>query len=184
MGLGNIVGSVLYIGGEHNGSKEMTNNTHIERLFRNHYRQLHCLARMLLHDDELARDIVHDVFVALLSNRQVEDVTLGYLVNSVRNRCLNYIRDASVLDRLKALYYIESEEYDIEDWPDEEIISKIFLIIKSDLSPRCRMAMELRFVEGLKFSEISESMGISEVAVYGHVRHAIETIRKKLNQNG
>ena len=139
---------------------------------------------MLLHDDELARDIVHDVFVALLSKSQGKEATLGYLINAVRNRSLNYIRDASVIERLKAFYYIENEEYDTEEPHDEETISYIFQIIKSELSPRCRQVMELRFVEGLKFSEISKKMGISEVAVYGHVRHAIEIIRKKLNQNG
>ncbi|MDE5850242.1 MAG: hypothetical protein K2H38_08885 [Muribaculaceae bacterium] len=66
----------------------MTDKTHIERLFREHYRQLHRLAKILLHDDELARDIVHDVFASLLSGRKENTVTIGFLLNSVRNRCL------------------------------------------------------------------------------------------------
>lgn len=139
---------------------------------------------MLLHDGDLARDIVHDVFETVITAANDDKVTLGYLINAVRNRCLNYIRKASVMDRLKALYYMQADEYESEEWPDEETISRIYHIIKSELSPRCREAMDLRFVEGLKFSDISKKMSISEVAVYGHIRHAIETIRKKLNQNG
>ncbi len=162
----------------------MANHDHIEILFKEHYRKMHRLARMLLHDGELARDIVHDVFVMILTLDNHDNITLGYLMNAVKNNCLNYIRNASVADRLKALYYMQTDEYDTDDWPDEETISAIYDIIKSELTPRCREAMDLRFIQGLKFSDISKIMGISEVAVYGHVRHAIEIIRKKLNQNG
>ena len=162
----------------------MTYKTQIERLFREHYRQLHRLAKMLLHDDDLARDIVHDVFASLLSGGKDATVTVGLLLNAVRNRCLNHIRDASVSQRLASQYYMDIEEYETEDWPDEETIKEIYLIIQSELTPRCRRAIELRFVEGLKFYQVAVAMGISEVAVYGHVRRAIETIRKKLNENG
>ena len=37
------------------------------------------LARRLVHDDETARDIVHDVFAALISS-PVAEVTLVFLV--------------------------------------------------------------------------------------------------------
>ncbi len=159
----------------------MSNKDHIERLFKENYRQLHQLARMLLQYGDLARDMVHDVFVTLLAVENRDNVSSRYLLGAVRNRCLNHIRNTSVTDRLKAFYYLEADEYDTEVWPDEETISKIYQIIKTELSPRCREAMDLRFVEGLKFSEISKRMCISEVAVYGHIRHAIETLRKKLN---
>ena len=162
----------------------MTDMTNIERLFREHYRQMHRLARMLLHDGELARDIVHDVFASLLLGGKDANVSVGFLLNAVRNKCLNYIRDTSVIQRLASQYYMDIEEYETDDWPDEETIKEIYLIIHSDLTPRCRRAMELRFVEGLRFSEVADAMEISEVAVYGHVRRAIETIRKKLYENG
>ncbi|MDE7387065.1 MAG: sigma-70 family RNA polymerase sigma factor [Muribaculaceae bacterium] len=162
----------------------MTNKKHIEKLFKEHYRQLHRLAKMLLHDDELACDIVHDVFAALLYNANDDEISAGYLINAVRNRCINYIRNTSTRQRLANLYYIDSEEYDMETWPNDEDITVIYDIINSDLTPQCRRAMVLRFVNGMKFSEVANEMGISENAVYKYVRHAIVIIRKKLNQNG
>lgn len=162
----------------------MIDNSNIERLFRDHYRQLHRLARMLLHDDELARDIVHDVFASLLSGGRDDVLSIGFLIHSVRNRCLNHIRNVSVSQRLASLYYLDTEEYETEEWPNDETIKEIYFIIQSELTPRCHRAMELRFVKGLKFCEVASTMGISEVAVYGHVRRAIEIIRKKLNKNG
>ena len=119
----------------------MTNKTHIAQLFKEHYRQLHRLARILLHDDDLARDIVHDVFASLLYEGKGDKITFGYLMKAVRNRCINYIRDISVNQRLANLYYMNTEEYEIEDWPDEVMISEIHSLIKSELSPRSRQAM-------------------------------------------
>lgn len=76
------------------------------------------------------------------------------------------------------------EEYDAEKWPDDETIARIYQIIKSELTPQCRRIMELRFINGLSFANVAENLGISETAVYKHVRQALVIIRKKLNQNG
>lgn len=47
----------------------MTERNDIEQLFKAHYPQMHHLAMALLHDADLARDIVHDVFVSLLDGK-------------------------------------------------------------------------------------------------------------------
>ena len=46
----------------------MTDRKDIERLFRQHYRQMYRLATILLHDDAESKDVVHDVFAQLLSD--------------------------------------------------------------------------------------------------------------------
>lgn len=76
------------------------------------------------------------------------------------------------------------EEYDTEDWPDEETIAKMYAFIRNNISPQARQIMELRFSDGIKFSQIAEVMGISETAVYRHLSHALSIIRKKLSENG
>ena len=63
----------------------MTTKDEIERLFRSHYAAMYRLAMLILRDDDVARDIVHDVFEALLVSGK-EDVSEGYLLTAVRNR--------------------------------------------------------------------------------------------------
>lgn len=138
----------------------------------------------LLHDDDLARDIVHDVFVTLLDGIHDSPISSGYLLKAVRNRCLNYIRDCEIHQRIANRYFLENEEYESEEWPDEETIARIYSLIKSEISLPARRIMDLRFSEGLPFSRIAASMGISETAVYRHLSHALTIIRKKLNENG
>lgn len=162
----------------------MTNKSYIEKLFKTHYAQLYQLARALLHDDESSRDIVHDVFTHILYSDIPTAPSAGYLITAVRNRCLNRIRDIGTRDRITNLYFLENEDYYTEDWPDEATITRIYQIIKEDLTPQCRRVMQLRFVDGLTFAKVAATLGISENAVYKHVRQALVIIRKNLSQNG
>lgn len=162
----------------------MMNRNDIETLFKAHYQQMYRLAKALLHDDDSARDIVHDVFESLLYSKSSAPVSPYYLLSSVRNRSLNLIRDKGIHDRILNLYFSEMKEYDTENWPDDETVARIYQIIKGDLTPQCRRVMELRFIDGLNFSKVAEALGVSENAVYKHVRQALVIIRKKLNQNG
>lgn len=175
----------------------MTNKTDIEQLFKAHYKELRRVASALLHDDDTARDVVHDVFASLLSSKAqsvVEadtvlrhhsqcgfPVTPGYLLAAVHNRCLNRLRDLNTQSRVRGLYFLEMDEYDSEDWPDESTIARIYEVIRSELTPQCREIMELRFGRGLKFSEIAAELNLSENTVYRHVRQAIVLIRKKIS---
>lgn len=161
----------------------MTNRNDIEQLFKAHYSQMHRLAVALLHDGDLARDIVHDVFVSLLDSSSGILVTGAYLLRAVRNRCLNYIRDTDIHQRIANRYFLDNEEYDADDWPDEETVNRIYAHISSDISPQARRIIELRFSQGMPFAKIAESMGISESGVYRHLNHALTIIRKKLNEN-
>lgn len=161
----------------------MTNLKDIEKLFKEHYAPMCRLAVAYLHDDELARDIVHDVFASLSDLSPRIPVTAAYLMRAVKNRCVNEIRDAGVHQRVHRLYLVETDAYDADDWPDEATVALIRAIIRSELSPACRRVMELRFDDGLKFSEIAETLGISQNAVFKHLRHAIVVIREKIKQN-
>lgn len=162
----------------------MTDRNDIEQLFKAHYAQMYQLAVALLHDDDLARDIVHDVFASLLYGNPDSTVSGGYLLKAVRNRCLNHIRDCGIRQRIINRYFLDDEEYASEEWPNDETIAKVYDLIRNDISPQARRIMELRFAEGMKFARIAETMGISETAVYRHLNHALVIIRKKLNENG
>ncbi len=162
----------------------MTNRNDIEQLFKAHYPQMYRLAVALLHDDDLARDIVHDVFITLLDANSNILITPGYLLKAVRNRSLNHIRDCGIHQRIANRYFIENEEYDSEDWPDDETITRVYGLIRSEISPQARRVIELRFTRGLPFSKVAKTMEISESAVYRHLSHALSIIRKKINENG
>lgn len=149
---------------------------HIERLFRSHYAAMVRLAVMMLRNGDAARDIVHDVFAALMQRPDDDGVTAGYLMGAVRNRCLNYRRHLLNTERFKAFYSPDSGP----TWPDDETMALIQSVIDRDLGATCRRVVALRFGQGQSYRQIADELGISEVAVYKHLRHAIEVIRLKI----
>ncbi len=161
----------------------MTDRNDIEQLFKAHYAQMYRLAAALLHDDDLARDIVHDVFASLLDSHTCLNFSAGYLLNAVRNRCLNHIRDCEIHQRIANRYFLDNEEYDSELWPDDETTARIYTLIRNDIPTQAKRVIELRFSDGMPFARIAAVMGISETAVYRHLSNALKTIRKKLNEN-
>lgn len=162
----------------------MSHRNDIEQLFRTHYLAMHRLAMLILRDEDVARDIVHDVFESLLS-AGLTDVSGPYLLKSVRNRCLNHLRNLSTVERLRQLYASsDGLATDDEEWPDDETISMIHSTVANDLTDACRRVVELRFTGGMSYKQIAGRLGISEVAVYKHLRHAIDVLRSKLSQHG
>lgn len=162
----------------------MTNENDIELLFKAHYTQMYRLATALLHDNNLARDIVHDVFASLLDGHPRIHINGSYLLKAVRNRCLNHIRDYEIHQRIANRYFLDNEEYDIENWPDDETMARIYKLIHNDISTQAKRVIELRFSDGMPYARVAAIMGISESAVYRHLSNALKIIRKNLNENG
>ena len=162
----------------------MTTKSNIEQLFKTHYSRLFRLAILILRDDEAARDIEHDVFAALLT-AGTDDITEAYLTAAVRNRCFNFRRNLSTADRLREMYSTEiSETEPDEEWPDEALLEIVRVTVAADLGYTCRRVVEMRFTLGYTYQQIADELGISKVAVYKHLRHTIDVLRKKLSANG
>ncbi len=159
----------------------MTTVNDIEQLFRSNFKVLFTLANRLVHDEDTARDIVHDVFASLLSDSP-QSVTKAYLFNGVRYACLNHIRSLSVRSRLYHLYAYELEATEEEICVEEEDVAWSNSTIENNLTEQCQRVLRLRFTSGLTYREIAEKLGISEIAVYKHLRHALNVLRKKFNE--
>lgn len=154
----------------------------IELLFRTHYRKMLILANTLLHDEDAARDIVHDVFASILTGK-ADTVNEAYLMGGVRFACLKRIRSLSVEQRIKSLYAIDCYDVEKEDWPDEDIIDSLRKVIDCELSEMTGRIVRLRFYDRLTYKEIARLLSVSEVTIYKHLHHAIDVIRKKLKDH-
>ena len=75
----------------------------MEQLFRANYERMYRLAFALLHDNEEARDVVSDVFSKLWEHDIKEETASAYLMQSVKNACLNLIAQKKRDERLQQL---------------------------------------------------------------------------------
>ncbi len=162
----------------------MTDRKDIEKLFKQHYRQMYRLATILLHDDAESKDVVHNIFAQLLddSRHLREETAESYLLTSVRNRCLNVIRSRQIQERIEHLYLLDLDTtISPMEHLDEELKALQKGIAQLD-PPICQDIILQHFRDGITFKEIACRMGVSETTVYKHLRRALSQLRQQLQK--
>ncbi|MBP3237300.1 MAG: sigma-70 family RNA polymerase sigma factor [Candidatus Cryptobacteroides sp.] len=161
-------------------------NEEVERLFRENYRRMFLVAVFLLHDEAEGKDVVHDVFETVMRNG-IElrgETASGYLLSSTRNRCLNRLRSMRIKEKVANEYVIFSN---LESVTDEDASEEKIATLNAGISllqpPVRKKIIEMHFKQGLKFREIAAKLGISETAVYNHLRQAMASLRSQLTDN-
>ena len=158
----------------------------IEQLFHQHYAQMRRLATTLLYDDEEARDVVSEVFATLLKTDLVPRNVESYLLMSVRNRCLNLLEHKSVRAKFEQAYVLEvkAETNRSEETEDtEQRLQKLMAFARRNLTEQTLRVFRMRHLQGMKYQEIADELGISRVMVYKHLTQAMEKIREYDHKN-
>ena len=158
--------------------KDVMEKNVIQRLFKQHYAKMYRVARTILYDEQESEDVVSDIFESLLRGQTVlmPDTEERYLLTSVRNMCLKRLRHTST--SLEGNGCIEpTDDSDIED----ERLADIDEFVAGHLSAQEQRIFRLRFTDGCSYEEIAAAEGISRVAVWKHLSHALNLIRNHFN---
>lgn len=149
-------------------------------LFVAHYGDLCNYASLFIprHD---AEDVVSDIFTGLIETKKTSEISRNYLYTSVKNRCMNRIRDARS-DKAYQEYIAErlSEYFEV---PDESILldikNQLCNAIK-ELPERYRQTFILSRFSGLTNKEIAEKLGLSVRTVESYMTSALKILRNVL----
>jgi RNA polymerase sigma-70 factor (ECF subfamily) len=168
------------------------NKTAFEMLFQTHYQRMCAYAVSFVSQDDLAEDIVAEIFIRLWEKRESVDITVSvssYLFQSVKNSCINYLnREKSRkntiseneinLLNLKITYPI-SDKYPLSDLIGRELEEKIKTEVEK-LPERCREIFCLSRFENLSHKEVAEKLQISENTVKVQIYRALTKLRIEL----
>jgi RNA polymerase sigma-70 factor (ECF subfamily) len=160
----------------------MTDQRGLQKLFKQHYRQMYRLATILLHDDAESKDVVHDIFAKLLDDHRDlrEETAQSYLLTSVRNRCMNVIRSRQIQERVEHLYLLDLDTTIMPTELLEEELKALRIGIDLLEPPVCRDIILQHFRDGITFKEIACRLGVSETTIYKHLRRALSQLRTHL----
>ena len=160
----------------------MADQRKLQKLFKQHYRQMYRLATILLHDDAESKDVVHDIFTRLLDSHfdLQEETAESYLLTSVRNRCLSVIRSRQIQERVKHLYLLDLDTTIMPTGRLEEELKALHKGIAQLEPPICCDIIIMHFRDGITFKEIACRLGVSETTVYKHLHRALSQLRTHL----
>jgi RNA polymerase sigma-70 factor (ECF subfamily) len=162
-------------------------------VFMTWFESLEVFAKAYVEDQEVARDMVQEVFANLWSKRSSlpEKTNLkAWLYQATRNNCLNYLKRLKVqakyekraldnyhdlLLNFEALVHLNFDTISYH-----ELLEALNNAINR-LPERCREVFELSRYDGMKNREIAEKLGISVKAVEGHISKALKQLKDQLN---
>lgn len=152
-------------------------------LFERYYASLCLFAKRFIEERETREDIVQEVFFHLWEKRKQLSVSVSaqnYLLTSVRNGCLNYLRKQE-----------QQQPFDeaILDRPDGEEGDRLFQLRELEallaqtlakLPTEYRLAFELSRMEGKSMEEVATQMGVSIRTVERYRDKALTLLRSEL----
>lgn len=154
-----------------------------EKLFRENFTKAYYLALRILHDEEASKDVVSDAFELVwrkLQDNEVDNVD-SYLLTTVRNACLDYIRKQEIRSRYvqACMQNMENATFSPETIDIHETKIQAIMETIEELTPRTRQIVILCYVKRKKYKEVAEELQISTSAVKKHIMKALSYMRQK-----
>lgn len=157
-----------------------------DALYVAHYQSMCVEAYFILHDEGAAEDVVQDLFLKLWqSNFLTDDIRRpeAYLRRSLRNACWDYLKKIKrqpSTDPFEEV--VVSAEIDLLDAIVREEAMKDLDYAISELPEQCKKVLDLVYVEGKKYQEAADEMGISVNTVKTQLKRGMQKLRAKLKR--
>jgi RNA polymerase sigma-70 factor (ECF subfamily) len=155
-----------------------------EYLYLHSRNRLFVLALSILHEEDITRDLIQDLFIDLWYFRTFESITTSlnaYLFQSVRNRAYNYRDKMRTQDKLKQNYIppVSETHYPLENEELGQIINKAI----DRLPTMAGKVFRMQYIGKLSYAEIAQKLGISKYTVSSHMDRALKELRSNLKKN-
>lgn len=160
----------------------MIEQADFDDIFRQHYSWLYFYVRQFVADAEACRDVVSSVFESLWIHRgSVEPGAVrSWLFVNAKNKSLDYLRherhQRAYADFCRHALMDYGEDGDPLELQDRwRYIGQVI----EGLQPPTRDIFMACYVEGKKYSEVAEEMGISVATVKKHIVRALRLLRER-----
>lgn len=151
-----------------------------------YYPRLCFFADNILHDFDLSRSVVQQVFVDMWIKHESLNIFFSlksYLFQAVKNETLDILKHRRVENKYLESFQGKEEPIWFQDQIEvAELNDKINSAIQ-ELPPRCQNIFMLCRFEELKYSEIAERLNISVKTVEMQISIALKKIRQKLSDS-
>lgn len=160
-----------------------------EILFRKYYVRLCGFANKFIANRAEAEEIVQEVFLNIWKKRdrlKLDNEIRPYLFKSIQNLCFNFLEHKKVTDNyysvIEVVYKNQAEEFNsYESLLYTELQAKVDRAIGT-LPDQCRNIFQMSRNEGLKYTEIAGTLGISVKTVETQMSRALAKLKDELRE--
>jgi RNA polymerase sigma-70 factor (ECF subfamily) len=158
-----------------------------EKLYRLYSERLLAYLIKLLKSEDMACEVLHEVFIKLWNNRQHIDATQSfrsYLFRIAENCVYDFFRKAARDKKLQTiLIYSACEDYN----PIEEAVymkerNQLLQEAIDALPPKRRQVFQMVKIEERSYEEVSHMLHVSVSTVNDHIVKATKSIRENLER--
>jgi RNA polymerase sigma-70 factor (family 1) len=156
-------------------------------IFNTYWKKLYVIAYRRLGDEELAKDIVQDVFVYFWKERQniiINESLEAYLRRSVQYQIIAHFRKHTI--HSKALSFLLEKmnevEVNIRDILTEQDFANTVNSEVKEMPDTMQEIFKLRFKDQ-SIKEISEQLGLAEKTVRNNISMGLVRIRKAISRD-
>lgn len=134
-----------------------------------------------------SEELVQELMIFLWESKErlnIETSLKSYLFRSVRNRCLNVIRNDQSKQRVHSLIYEKLKEQ-VED-PDYYVVNELARLIKEavgELPEKYRETFVLCRFGDLTNNQVAEKLGVSVKTVEYRITQSLKILRVKLKDH-
>lgn len=148
-------------------------------IFHDYYNVLVNYAYKYVKDHKVAEDVVQDTFLKYWEQKsEYSEPELRYLLfKMVKNRSIDIWRKNNKFQEYQEEAFLKSNVHEESD--NYILKERIFKSIRH-LPPKCQEVFTLSKVNGLTYTEIAESLGISIKTVENHMGKALKILRDQL----
>lgn len=157
----------------------------LEQIFRDHYASLCAFVYRYTGSDEVAEDIVQELFLAIWRDpaRWAESRSVRLLLfAAARNRALDYLRHRRVRERhaQRVVAEVRAIAPAVDDAAANAEIRDALDAAMESLPPRAREIFRLNRADGLSYREIAERLGVSIKTVETQMSRTLKKLRAQL----
>jgi RNA polymerase sigma-70 factor (family 1) len=156
-----------------------------EKLFNRHYSPLRNFCKKLVHIEEVAEELVSEVFFKIWNNRKrivISSSAKSYMYAAVRNMAFDHLRKEkkSIWVDIEEASSITCDTYDPQQHSDFEELRVSVERAVQKLPKQCRLVFQLSRDHGLKYSEIADTLKLSVKTVETQMGRALKSLRHSL----
>lgn len=159
--------------------------TAFKKLYEKYNYSLYIHAYKKLGDEELVKDLVHEVFLSIWEKREnlcVNGSLSAYLHHAVRYKVIDHISSKYTADKYRQFQsFLDQQTTPTDFRVRERMLASIIDQEIENLPPRMREVFQLSRIEHLSHHQIAEKLGITKQSVRSHIKNALRILRVKLN---